>query len=714
MKDDIDSILDSMFKGGKLNFGSVQDKNKEMNDAIEALERLNSRMSSSLSRDIASLTKEAQDQLREVDERLAADQALQAEPGRQELSKDVPSLKLNLQEAFDKAESSLKEKVVGQEEFVKSLSNAFKRPLVVGVKPARPSSCSLIIGQNGTGRHFALENFAKELQSQGILNSGDIAYIDLSRYQDSASEKSFVQDIYAAVNGKAQVIAFEQLDRCHSSVLKLISDIYLDGKIMLGGRYVEQKGVLVDTGSALVKNPVSDITAVGKYMFIITDKKENKLMDMFGAKFLSACDDVCRTKSFSAEEILLLSDRILAGFCRDAEKSLGCKLSYDKFAAETLAAKFVPSSGIWSLSEYIKDLRDALEDYKLHNSGLETGKIAGEQGALNIHLTGQVISISGTDEASDAALAEIKKELEEIIGLSTVKDYIYALEDNFKVQQLRKAKGMKAEFPSMHMIFTGNPGTGKTTIARIVSRYLKAIGVLSGGQLIEVTRADLVGRYVGHTAPMTQKVIQSALGGVLFVDEAYALYRGKDDSFGLEAIDTLVKGIEDNRDNLVVILAGYSMEMEEFLNSNSGLKSRFPNLIEFPDYTAQELVDITKSIVSQKGYLLEEGCEEALYVYYDIMQKTGDPRTNGNGRMARNKVEEAILNCSKRNISEGETANLELLKLEDFNLRDNMDIENEATEVAWSLTGDEKPEDKFSEDTLKMDEATENTIDNKE
>lgn len=127
------------------------------------------------------------------------------------------------------------------------------------------------------------------------------------------------------------------------------------------------------------------------------------------------------------------------------------------------------------------------------------------------------------------------------------------------------------------------------------------MGVLSGGQLIEVTRADLVGKYVGHTAPLTQQVIRSALGGVLFIDEAYSLYRGADDSFGLEAIDTIVKGMEDHREDLIVILAGYTKEMEEFLTANSGLRSRFPNIIEFPDYTAEELLAITKLTAKKRA-----------------------------------------------------------------------------------------------------------------
>ena len=245
--------------------------------------------------------------------------------------------------------------------------------------------------------------------------------------------------------------------------------------------------------------------------------------------------------------------------------------------------------------------------------------------------------------ARDAAVAAVRDELAQIVGLQPVKDYILSLEDNFKIQQLRRERGLKADSPSMHMIFTGNPGTGKTTVARIVSRYLKAIGVLEGGQLVEVTRGDLVGQYVGHTAPLTQKAIQSALGGVLFIDEAYSL------------------------DDLVVILAGYSREMEEFLTANSGLRSRFPNIIEFPDYTAGELVEITKSIVASKGYRLAPACEIPLLAYYQRQQQEGDPRTNGNGRMARNKVEEAVIACSRRNVRTPEAQrDLELLLPEDF------------------------------------------------
>ena len=183
-----------------------------------------------------------------------------------------------------------------------------------------------------------------------------------------------------------------------------------------------------------------------------------------------------------------------------------------------------------------------------------------------------------------------------------------------------------------------------------------------------MSRGDLVGRYVGHTAPLTKQVIQSALGGVLFIDEAYSLYRGKDDYFGLEAIDTLVKCMEDYRDQLIVVLAGYTKEMGEFLEANSGLKSRFPNIIEFPDYSSQELLDISLSLIKQKEYHLNDECKQPLLDYFERKQHEEGQRS-GNGRLARNKIEQAILNQSKRLIVETNAPMDELL-LKDFDLID--------------------------------------------
>ena len=268
----------------------------------------------------------------------------------------------------------------------------------------------------------------------------------------------------------------------------------------------------------------------------------------------------------------------------------------------------------------------------------------------------------------EPTLEELLAELDSLCGLAKVKEDVKSLINLVKVRRLREEAGLPVPPMSLHLVFLGNPGTGKTTVARLLAKIYHAIGVLPKGQLVEVDRSGLVAGFVGQTALKTGEVVQKAQGGVLFIDEAYALAsQDNANDFGREAIEVLLKGMEDHRDDLIVILAGYSREMEEFLTANSGLKSRFPNVIAFPDYTAQELLEITKSIVRGKGYRLDPACDEPLLAYYQRQQQEGDPRTNGNGRMARNKVEEAVIACSRRNVRTPEAQrDLELLLPEDF------------------------------------------------
>ena len=312
----------------------------------------------------------------------------------------------------------------------------------------------------------------------------------------------------------------------------------------------------------------------------------------------------------------------------------------------------------------VQKIYNEMVDVALKYDDLNSAQIRYEDG-VKVTFNDVVLDLDVIDDAK-AEREEIQKELDEIVGLDFVKNYLLSLENLIKINQIRKQKGLKTNEISKHMIFTGNPGTGKTTIARLVSRMMKACGILKQGQLVEVTRADLVGKYVGHTAPLTMSVIQSALGGVLFIDEAYSLYRGKDDSFGLEAIDTLVKAMEDHRDDLIVILAGYTKEMKEFLEANSGLKSRFANIIEFSDYTGEELMLIAKSIAKSKDYVIADDALRPLQDYFTIIQAKGDPNS-GNGRLARNLVEDAILNQSKR-LLEHPDEQMNLLERVDFNL----------------------------------------------
>ncbi len=695
MKNEIDDLLEAMFRSGKLHLkspgksGAAEEEKTSEKDsapvlewdpaensaqaqkALDSVERAGDALSRSVWESLERLTNEAQADLADLERHLEQDGVKAGSAGNAGSEKDLDA-------AFAQARKEAGEQVLGQEEFLSSLTVALKRPFVAGTGEKSPLGRGLILGKPGTGRHSALTALTASLGRQGVLKSPKLSWIDLSRYGEPGTEKLFFQDLYASLKSGASALVFERFEKCHPGVLSLLSALFLEGEVPLPGRYAEQKGMLVEIGQALVPGAVSSLSAAGKYLFLLTSQKESKVADAFGMPFLSAMDDLCETQPFSAKDLEAIAKRDLDALCRHTEQRLGIQFTYDESAVEALAEAYLPEQGAAALQAETDRIYRALSEAKLKQEAQplpQNGTLSGERGRLLAQYSrnGETITLRAAGDtgaaAREAAIQAVKKELDEIVGLREIKEYILSLEDNFKIQQLRREKGLKAESPSMHMIFTGNPGTGKTTVARIVSRYLKAIGVLAGGQLVEVTRADLVGQYVGHTAPLTSRAIQSALGGVLFIDEAYSLFRGRDDSFGLEAIDTLVKGMEDHRDDLVVILAGYSQEMEEFLTANSGLRSRFPNIIEFPDYTADELLQITKSIVKGKGYRLDPACDHPLLDYYERAQKAGDPRTNGNGRMARNKVEEAVLSCSRRNVKAPEAErDLELLLPEDFDL----------------------------------------------
>lgn len=239
------------------------------------------------------------------------------------------------------------------------------------------------------------------------------------------------------------------------------------------------------------------------------------------------------------------------------------------------------------------------------------------------------------------------KELNSLIGLASVKSEINTLANYIKVQNMRAEKGMKVSPVSYHCVFTGNPGTGKTTVARIVSEIYKELGILKKGHLVETDRSGLVAEYVGQTAVKTNKIIDSALDGVLFIDEAYSLVDGGNSDYGKEAISTLLKRMEDNRDRLVVILAGYTNDMKRFIESNPGLQSRFNRYIEFPDYTAEELYQIFESNTRKYEYKLTEAAASILKGIFEKAVEEKD-KNFGNGRFVRNMFEKVVENQANR------------------------------------------------------------------
>lgn len=302
---------------------------------------------------------------------------------------------------------------------------------------------------------------------------------------------------------------------------------------------------------------------------------------------------------------------------------------------------------IAALTRYCSMLDQYLREFGLYVTERRMKK---EEILANVSMEKEAEQIENGNgpELDEEAVEKILSDLNDLVGLETVKEDVNTIVNLLRIQRIRKERGMKQPDVSKHLVFAGNPGTGKTTVARMLAKIYRSLGVLKGGQLIEVDRAGLVSGYVGQTAMKTKDVVDSALGGILFIDEAYTLTanRGEND-FGQEAVDTLLKAMEDNRDNLVVIVAGYPALMEEFLESNPGLRSRFNKYINFEDYTAEQEVTILESMAKKQEYVFHpDAKQEAIDFFTERI--AAELASYANARDARNYLEKAIAKQADR------------------------------------------------------------------
>lgn len=317
------------------------------------------------------------------------------------------------------------------------------------------------------------------------------------------------------------------------------------------------------------------------------------------------------------------------------------------------------AASIASYTNFLKTLEDFLKEYGLFRTSKD--KLFG---------TASPYTVSKVDMDNAENVEKVLEDLNGLIGLSEVKEEVNRMVNLLRVQKLRADRGLKNGTSSKHLVFSGNPGTGKTTVARMLGKIYQSLGVLSSGQLVEVDRSNLVSGYIGQTATKTQEVIDQAMGGILFIDEAYTLTANKgENDFGQEAVDTLLKAMEDSRDDFMVIVAGYPEPMENFLASNPGLKSRFPKFVHFADYTAEELLDILKVLCEQQQYHFSK---EALTRAKEIFQEwtTNKPDNFANAREVRNFFEQAVANHASRvvNIDKATDELLSCIEVQDLKL----------------------------------------------
>ena len=656
---DIELTMDGNTYRGVPNDKSIlKDANSALNELMGILNRQQADLKK-MSDDIAESEPVSADMMKDMD---SLQESLKQD---YDVEEKVEIKDIDLPKAFMEIEGVLNQEIIGQNMAVSALSTAVRRPFVMGFDENRAANVILICGSEGTGRHEAVSCIARECAKRHVLKSDQVYTVDMSRYTSGSQEQVFLQDMYQVLYGEGQIICFEGFESSFAGFNRMISDLVTKGRIILTRRYVLSQGILVENQTGLVRNAVDALYAQNKYLVFVTDGKVSAVQNTFGADFMYHVLDTVTFEKLSDDSIVRIIDLEMQQFVSRCSENLHINVTCTDDVKTWVKDHFDKTQG-----------RDGIHalfyDFYVSASAAVLKSMPENNAAVQVSLKDgvPVISLSNTplsrSRNSEEEIEAVNRELDGIVGLDEVKSYIRSLQSHIAMNEKRKQQGLKSASVSMHMIFTGNPGTGKTTIARLISRYMKAIGALSQGQLVEVTRADLVAQYVGQTAPLTMSVIRSALGGVLFIDEAYSLYRGKDDSFGLEAIDTLVKAMEDHRDNLIVILAGYKKEMAGFLEANSGLKSRFPNVINFKDYTGEELVRIADIQASSKGYVIADDAKEALQSYFDRRQSENAAEA-GNGRLARNMIEEAILHQSSRIVKE-ENPDLSLLKKEDFDL----------------------------------------------
>ena len=507
-----------------------------------------------------------------------------------------------------------------------------------GLKVPKMSYHCVFTGNPGTGKTTVARIMGDIYRALGILKSGHLVETDRSglvaEYVGQTAPKTnklvdsaldgvlFIDEAYALAGNGKQDFGEEAI----STLLKRMEDDR-DRLVVIVAGYSEEMKNFIDANSGLKSR-------FNRYIHF-PDYTAKELADMF------------RMRAKSNQFVL----------APELEESL------DKMMADQVKHK----DSQFGNGRFVRNLFESAVEQQALRLGDDTD-LAPE--ALMTLTLADVEAAIAPQDAVEVTLEEVLAELDNLIGMEDVKAEVRKMADFCKIAKEREAAGMKTAQLSYHCVFTGSPGTGKTTVARIMAKVFKALGILDKGQLVETDRSGLVAEYVGQTAVKTNKVIDSALGGVLFIDEAYTLVGKGDKDFGPEAIATLLKRMEDDRDRLIVIVAGYSEEMKDFIDNNPGLQSRFTRYIHFKDYTTKELADMFRMYAKKSHYVLSEEFEKNLQGAIAYLTRNRD-KNFGNGRWARNLFEKAVEHQASRlaALDERTPEMLNVLELGDIGVR---------------------------------------------
>ncbi|WP_020617281.1 ATPase, T2SS/T4P/T4SS family [Paenibacillus daejeonensis] len=585
---------------------------------------------------------------------------------------DISSKRMD--EIFNNARNRLNGRVIGQQPFIADLTAAFKQGYM-NSSNSNVRNVILLTGSAGTGKKTALDILIQELYQHNLSASEDTVEIDLSHYEEDDISGNFISDMADAFEYSDETVVFRNITEADPSVIQLVAQLAREGN------FRTKEGVRVSAADCFivfyVDHPIDEGEA--------SQKVPSSLGGVIPSNILKTIRTAAVSLPLDKLRMQVIAEFLMKQTVLQISHQAQLKIVVEDSVYEALGhmatsyKTFGEAVQDWIEKEFIVVITGLRARNEIRRN--DKVQIRYEEDAFYAVTKSIRVPIKAFSFARTESLADVMNELNELTGLASVKTFVEELMNTVDVNQRRSQEGNRKVSMAMHMVFTGNPGTGKTTVARLISRILKAMGLLSQGQLVEVSRQDLVGQYVGSTAPKTMAKVNEALGGVLFIDEAYTLARSEHDSFGLEAIDTIVKAMEDNRNDLVVIIAGYTQEMETFLRSNPGLRSRFPFIVEFPDYSPEDMLDILLRISDSNGFQIERNSFEGLRELFGQRQIPGR-NDSGNGRLVRNLFEEAVRKQSTRIGKEG-AADLQLLIGEDFGIgeKEAFNIENELAGV---------------------------------